>query len=65
MLTKLDRKILLALDEDGRKSYTDIAKKLQTTPQVVKYRLEKLLEDGVVKNFWAFIDYNKLSYDYF
>jgi DNA-binding Lrp family transcriptional regulator len=51
MFTKLDKKILFSLDEDGRKSYTKIAKELNTTPQVVKYRLENLLEKKIIKNF--------------
>ena len=65
MLTNLDKKILFSLDENGRKSYSQIANEIGSTPQVVKYRFENLLERGIIKNFWAFIDYNRVGYDYF
>ena len=64
-MTEFDKKILFELDKDGRKSYTEIAKTLETSPQVVKYHLEKLQDEGIIKHFWAFIDYDKAGYHVF
>lgn len=64
-MTEFDKKLLFELDKDGRKSFTEIAKTLETSPQVVKYHLEKLQDDGVIKHFWAFIDYDKAGYHVF
>jgi len=64
-MTEFDKNLLFELDKDGRKSYTEIAKTLNTSPQVVKYHLEKLQDDGIIKHFWAFIDYDKAGYHVF
>lgn len=64
-ITDLDKKILFELDKDGRASYSKIARALGTSPQVVKYHFERLMENGVIKNFWAFIDYDRAGYSFF
>lgn len=64
-LTELDKKILFELDRDGRASYSKIARNIGTTPQVVKYHVERLIEEGAIKNFWAFIDYDRAGYSFF
>ncbi len=64
-LTELDKKILFELDRDGRASYSKIARNIDTTPQVVKYHFERLVEKGVIKNFWAFVDYDRAGYSFF
>jgi len=64
-LTELDKKILFELDLDGRASYSKIARAIGSTPQVVKYHIERLLDEDVIKNFWAFIDYDRAGYSFF
>lgn len=64
-LTELNKKILFELDEDGRASFSKIARNVGTTPQVVKYHYEQLIDDGIIKHFWAFIDYDKVDYSFF
>lgn len=64
-ITDLDRKILFELDRDGRASYSEIAKNVETTPQVVKYHYHKLMDNDIIKKFWAFIDYDKVGYSFF
>lgn len=44
-----DLKIIQALSEDGRKSFVEIAKATGLSPVGVKNRVERLLEDGVLK----------------
>lgn len=64
-LTELDRKILYELDKDGGVSFSDIARTVGTTPQVVKYHYHRFLDENIIKNFWAFIDYDKAGYPIF
>jgi DNA-binding Lrp family transcriptional regulator len=64
-LTDLDKKILFELDKDGRANFSKIARALGTSPQVVKYHFERLMENGAITNFWAFIDYDRAGYSFF
>lgn len=64
-LTELDKKILFELDQDGRISLSDIARNIGTTPQVVKYHYQALLDNKIIKHFWAFIDYDRAGYSFF
>ncbi len=64
-LTELDKKILFELDKDGRASFSKIARAVKTSPQVVKYHFEQLMEKGIIKHFWAFTDYDKMDYSFF
>jgi len=64
-LTELDKKILFELDKDGRASFSEIARIIGSTPQVVKYHFEQMMEKGFIKHFWAFTDYDKLDYSFF
>ncbi|MDP1619880.1 MAG: AsnC family transcriptional regulator, partial [bacterium] len=63
--TELDKKILFELDKDGRASFSEIARIIGSTPQVVKYHFEQMMEKGFIKHFWAFTDYDKLDYSFF
>ena len=58
----LDRKILHMLDRYSRQSYSRIAKYLRTSPQVVKYRVEKLQERGILLACWPMVEYRGLGY---
>jgi DNA-binding Lrp family transcriptional regulator len=64
-LTDLDKKILFELDKDGRANYSEIARSIGTTPQVVKYHFERLRDYKAIKNFWAFVDYDRAGYSFF
>jgi Lrp/AsnC family transcriptional regulator for asnA, asnC and gidA len=64
-LSELDKKILYELDQEGRESFARIAKTIGTTTQVVKYHYDKLIDSGVIKHFWAFVDYDKAGYSFF
>jgi len=45
----LDLQIIQALSQNGRKSFVEIAKKTKLSPVGVKNRVEKLIEQGVLK----------------
>lgn len=64
-LTDLDKKILFELEKDGRASYSKIARNIETSPQVVKYHMARLIDEEVIKHFWAFIDYDRVGYSFF
>ena len=51
-LEKIDLQIIAALEQDARMNFTDIAKKINTSPQTVKYHYDrKLVAGGVVDGF--------------
>jgi DNA-binding Lrp family transcriptional regulator len=60
-----DRKILYELDINCRQSNAQIGKKVGLGRDVVGYRIKKLEDEGVIKNYWALIDTFKLGYDVF
>ena len=51
-----DRKILYELDLNSRQSLTAIGKKVGLKKDVVSYRIKKLEDEGIIKNYYAFID---------
>lgn len=59
----LDLKILRHLQEDARKSYRDIAEKLDVAEGTVYNRVNKLLQMGIIRKFGVEVDYSKLGYD--
>jgi DNA-binding Lrp family transcriptional regulator len=48
-LDGLDLKILQAFSKDGRKSFVEIAKETKLSPVAVKNRVERLIDDDVLK----------------
>lgn len=60
-----DRKILYELDLDCRQSNSQIGKKVGLKRDVVSYRINKMQEKGIIKNYWAGIDTFKLGYNVF
>jgi len=56
-----DRKILFELDLNARQSLSQIGRKVGLSKEVVKYRVDRLQEDGVIRNFYARIDSSKLG----
>ncbi|NQV09371.1 Lrp/AsnC family transcriptional regulator [Candidatus Woesearchaeota archaeon] len=61
-LDKKDKEILFYLDLDARSPLSHIAKKTRLSKQVVKYRIERLVEKGVIEKFLLFINGTKLGY---
>ena len=59
-----DKKIILELDNDARQSNSQIAKKVGLNKQVVNYRLNKLVKEGVIKNFRTIINAELLGFNY-
>lgn len=65
-MEKLDlknRKILYELDINSRQSYQEIAKKVGLSKDSVIYRINKLQEAGMIKQFHTVIDVGKLGFN--
>ena len=60
-LDLLDLKIIKCLNEDARQTYRAIAEEAGVSEATVKNRIDKLMEDGVIKKFTVIMDYHKLG----
>lgn len=58
-LDVIDLKIIQALAEDGRRSFVEIARETKLSPVAVKNRVERLINDGVLKIF-GFLNMEKV-----
>lgn len=56
-----DKKILTELDKDARQSNSKIGKKVRLSKEVVKYRIDKMVEAGIIPKFYTLINYFKLG----
>jgi len=56
-----DRKILFELDINSRQSLQLLGKKVGLSKEVVNYRIKKLVEKGIITNFYTRIDTSKLG----
>ena len=63
MLDEIDLNILRFLQNDGRKSASKIARKLDLTVPTITDRIKKLRESSVIKGFQAVIDSKSVSLD--
>lgn len=51
-----DRKILVELDSNARQTDSEIAKKVGLSKQVANYRIQSLIEKGIITNFYTIIN---------
>ncbi len=59
-----DFKILKELDYNARQQFSVIATSTGLSKQVVMYRLERMLKNGVIKEFISFIDMTAFGYTF-
>lgn len=64
-LDRLDRKLLFALDQNSRMSFADLGRMLRVPPETARYRLNSLVERGVISTFLTLIDSGKLGNTYY
>jgi len=60
-LDKIDRMIVNILQTNGRASNLEIGRQLNISHDAVRYRIEKLMKDGVIRFFTIEIDPAKLG----
>ena len=56
-----DRKILAELEMNARISHSELARKLKTSKQVIKYRIENLEKQKLIQGYNALIDITQLG----
>ncbi len=56
-----DKRLLYFLDLKSRIKDTELAKELKTSKHVVNYRIKRLIEDGVIKQFQTVLNLEKLG----
>lgn len=64
-LDRLDYRLLHLLDRDSRQSFRALGRTLKVPPETVRYRINSLLQEGVIQNFLAVIDGGKLGFYYY
>jgi len=61
MIDSIDYKILAELADNAKSSFAEIGRKLSLHPNVVAYRVNKLERNGVIKDYTADVDLEKLG----
>lgn len=61
MIDKKDKKLLVELLKDGRKSFADLARACRMTRQSIFSRVKSLKRKGVIKRFTVVLDQQKLG----
>jgi len=57
----LDLRIIKSLSQNARKPYTTIAGELEVSDATIRKRVNRMLEEGVIKQFNVLIDYHKIG----
>lgn len=63
-LDSMDKDILLALRQNCRRSYRELAKEIGISPAALIERMKKLEESKIVKRYVASLDFLKLGYEF-
>lgn len=63
-LDEFDKKILIQLEKDGRKPYSEIAKKLNISNTMVHQRVTRMKKIGILKGAGIILDERKLGYEW-
>lgn len=61
-LDEIDRKILNALQSNGRVAFSSIAKEVGVDEATIRYRVKKLQDSGVITKFTALLDPSKIGF---
>ncbi|MHA2602529.1 MAG: Lrp/AsnC family transcriptional regulator [Candidatus Thorarchaeota archaeon SMTZ1-83] len=60
-LDDIDKSIISMLQEDGRRSYSEIAEETQRTEVTIRRRVKRLLDEGYIKRFTVILDPMKMG----
>ncbi len=60
-LDDLDKKILQVLQQDGRISFADLSRKLDTAEATIRFRVKRLEDNKVITRFAALVDSSKVG----
>lgn len=62
-LDEVDRAILEALQDDGRLSNVDLARRVHLSPPATHARLRRLEKDGYIRQYAAIVDRERAGFD--
>lgn len=62
MIDDKDRKIIEILLDNGRATFTEMAKKIGVTEAAVRKRVKRLEETGIIKKYTTIVDHKALGY---
>lgn len=62
-IDKKDVEIIKILEDDGRMPILELAKKVKLSHETVRYRLNKMIRNGVIEKFIVRINKKKLGYE--
>ncbi len=62
-IEELDRRLIVALERDCRRSNRDLAAELRVSPSTVITHVKNLEEAGLVRGYAATLDHQKLGYE--
>ncbi len=62
-LDKVDRKLLRIIQENGRLSNAELARRIHLSPPATYARLRKLEESGTIRQYIALLDREQLGFD--
>jgi Lrp/AsnC family transcriptional regulator for asnA, asnC and gidA len=60
-LDPIDQAIIRELQDDGRKSFSEIAEKVKRTEVTIRRRVKKLKDEGYIKKFTVVLDPMKIG----
>ncbi len=61
-ISKIDLKLLGELENDSRQTFSQIAKRLKTSQQVISYRIDSFLKKNLISGFYTLINFALLGY---
>lgn len=64
IIDEFDRKILMILEKDGRKPYSEIAKAMNISNTMVHQRISGMKKKGILKGAGIILDERKLGYEW-
>jgi Lrp/AsnC family leucine-responsive transcriptional regulator len=62
---KRDRRVLFELDKNCRVPLTTLAKRLKMPIETLRYRIQRLTDSGIIKNYLTVIDGGRLGFYYY
>jgi Lrp/AsnC family transcriptional regulator for asnA, asnC and gidA len=60
-LDRLDLRIIRSLSQNARKPYSTIAEELEVNDATVRKRVNRLVEEGIIKQFNLLLDYHRIG----
>lgn len=65
LLDSTDRALLWELDVDARRSFTELARRVTAPEETVRYRIKRLMDEGIILSYFTVIDVGKLGNSYY